>query len=322
MTQFLKNMRYLTAGVALVGVLGLVGCEWDSGGDGVSGRYNFVNFSGVYRGINGGLLVTDYSSEIPPAGGVNGSTTTNFVAGETVASGNGSSSTFNGELDHDNIVPGSLTISGAGFTFTDVDADEVLTGEDGTSGTITYSTGQWSLNYKDNIPASGASMKAKYNYIVDAASSDESDYTGSGASGTATSGASGKSIYAFTVEHYGADLRIIDNNGKEYKGKLGDVRSTSGVNQDNNGTLVVDAGDTFIGNFEAKGTSAAGKSVTIAGTLQAVVQTTSGQSGILDARQMFGTWIESNGRTGDVQGEASPITITIPNSSSNSSTNS
>ena len=44
----------------------LMGCEggWTSGGgvDDWNEAYNWVNFSGVYRGIGGGVLVTDYST--------------------------------------------------------------------------------------------------------------------------------------------------------------------------------------------------------------------------------------------------------------------
>ena len=46
---------------AAVAALGLMGCEWDStsGTDNWSSSYDWVNFSGVYRGTSGGLVVTE-----------------------------------------------------------------------------------------------------------------------------------------------------------------------------------------------------------------------------------------------------------------------
>ena len=338
--------RLAVAVVATVALgSGLLGCEWDSSGDGYNSRYNFVNFSGVYRGYNGGLLVTDYSSQltvgengVPGSGipGTPGSTSVveKTVNGERIATGNGISTKFSGNLDHDPVVLGSLSISAPSVLLTDPNGTGTLNdGGNQASGKINYSSGQWSIDYQ-GAPSDGAEMFASYKYTVNVITPPKpgttneatsgTTPTGSGENGYATSGSSGADIYSFTVEQYGNDLRIVDNNGKEYKGKLGDVRSTSGVNQDSTAVSVA-AGDTFVANFEAKGVSAAGKSVTIAGTLQGLVQSTSGRSGVFDSRQMFGTWIEKNGRTGDVKGEASPITITFASTgdttSSGNSTN-
>lgn len=310
--------RSVVCGLAVLSA-GLSGCEWDSS-SGTNSRYNFVNFSGVYRGINGGLLVTDYSSELSTPSGEGSVGSTNNVASEQIATGNGIKDQFAGSLDQNNVVAGTLTIEAQGtvFTFTDPEPfDGVLVAAEGASGNINYNSGAWSLDFNGLAPDNGKKIVASYKYYLEPESTDPDTGTGSGTRGNATSGVSGAEIYSFTIEHYGNDLRVIDNNGKTYSGKLGDVRSTSGVNQDST-TASVDAGDSFIANYDVTGKSAAGKSVTMAGTLQGVVQSVSGQSGILDSRQMFGTWIEANGVNGDIQGEASPITINI---SSNTSTN-
>ena len=291
---------------------GLVGCEWESTSDSYNSRYNFVNFSGVYRGVNGGLLVTDYSSEVATPAGEGAVASTNNITGETTATCNGSDTVYAGRLDQNNVVPGTLSITGGGFTFSDVDADGNLESTGGAFGFINYSTGQWSVDFNGVAPADGVNIRATYAYIIEAEDGGPSAGTGSGQLGNATSGASGAEIYAFTVEQYGNLVNLIDNNGRKYEGKFGDVRSTSGVNQDDAGSgLVAAAGDSFIAKFEANGVSAAGKQVNIVGNFQGVVSSVSGRSGVLDARQLFATWIEENGRTGNVTGQASPITITL-----------
>lgn len=60
--------------IALIGMcvavaaLGFMGCEWSSssGNESWSSSYDWVNFSGVYRGADNSLLVTDYTTKPPP----------------------------------------------------------------------------------------------------------------------------------------------------------------------------------------------------------------------------------------------------------------
>ena len=95
---------------------GLVGCEWESTSDSYNSRYNFVNFSGVYRGVNGGLLVTDYSSEVATPEGEGAVSSTNNITGETVATANGVDTVYAGRLNQNNVVPGTLSITAAGVS--------------------------------------------------------------------------------------------------------------------------------------------------------------------------------------------------------------
>jgi hypothetical protein len=91
--------------LAAVAILGTVGCEdWTSGGgvDDWNSRYNWVNFSGVYKGLGGGVLVTDYSATPGTPG------TTNSVSDEVVAVAVTGQSTYSGMLNHESIVKGSL----------------------------------------------------------------------------------------------------------------------------------------------------------------------------------------------------------------------
>ncbi len=300
--------------------LGLAGCDWETSSDSYNSRYNFLNFSGVYRGVNGGLLVTDYSSELSSPSGEGSIGTTNNVASEQIATGNGVKDDFAGSLDQNNIIPGSLSIEVQGnvWTFTDPAPFEgVLVAAEGASGNINYDTGAWSLNFNGTAPDNGVKIVASYKYFLEPESTDDDAAlgTGSGVRGNATSGVSGAEIYAFNVEHYGNKVRITDNNGKVYDGSFGDIRSAGGVNQDGVAAGATPlAGDTYVANFSAEGVSAAGKKVRLAGNFQGLIQSADGSTAVLDDRLMLGTWIESNGRTGDINGEASPITITIPTS--------
>ena len=126
--------------------------------------------------------------------------------------------------------------------------------------------------------------------------------SGTGGSGGAGSGVSGATIYSFVVWQTGGGLQITDNNGAVYNGEMGTLSGT--MTAGTNSTPV--AGETVVAQFSASGVSAANFNVTMAGTLQGVVE----QSGAaLGSRQMFGTWIEEGGRTGDINGETSPIGI-------------
>jgi hypothetical protein len=169
----------------------------------------------------------------------------------------------------------------------------------GKTGTIDYGTGAWSINLIGEWPAGGSQIVASYQYLI----------AGNAGSGSAEPGSSGTTIYSFTVMHEGETLSITDNNGSVYTGTMGSVRSTGGADQDNTATPV--AGDTIIAQFSATGVSAAGYSVTMTGTFQGTV-TAGGDSGFsLANRAMYGTWIEDGGTTGDINGEASPIPITV-----------
>jgi len=297
MKQVRKTLPMLAGGMA---VMILAGCDWSAGGgaDSWSDRYKWVDFSGVYRGINGGVLITDYTAT-PGTPGV-----TNSVSGEHIGTGDGSATTFSGVLDHHPVVVGTISITAGAFTLTDPDGDGVLSGG-GSSGTIDYGTGAWSIDLGGVPLGSGEPIEASYQYPV-------SGSAGSGAPGPGTSGAT---IYSFVVHQAGNTLEITDNNGATYEGSLGDVSTTGGVNQDSAVTTPAE-GDQVVAQFTAEGISAAGLKVTMAGTFQGVVSKDEDDNYYLSNRKMFGTWIEDGGRTGDINGEASPIPITVTETSS------
>ena len=271
----------------------LVGCEggWTSGGgvDSWSDAYNWVNFSGVYRGIDGGILVTDYTATPGTPG------QTNAVSGEDVDTGD-DGSLYSGSLAHGSIVPGSVTIIAGGYTLTD-NGSGVLSGGGG-SGTVGYGEGTWSIDMGAHVIDSGTTIYANYTYTV----------AGSSGSSGAGSGVSGKTIYSFTVTQQGENITIVDNNGCTYEGVFGSIRATGGADQDSQTTPAT--GDSVVGSYEVSGVSAAGYEVKMVGTFQGVVAAGTSSFSLAD-RQMFGTWIEDGGCTGDINGEASPVTITV-----------
>lgn len=93
--------------------------------------------------------------------------------------------------------------------------------------------------------------------------------------------------------------------------------SVSGTMNASSNTAVI--GDSVVAQFSAEGVSAANYKVTIAGTFQGVVGGAAGAT-YLNNRKMYGTWIEEGGRTGDVNGEASPIVVTASSSSTSTTT--
>ena len=308
----LNRICVLLVAVAAAGVP--VGCEWEGSGDSGTwnSAYNWVNFSGVYRAGSGGILVTDYSiTGTPP----NSPGSTNAVSSEGIGVGNGVNTTFSGTLNHSPVQAGSVSISAGGFDLVD-DGIGGLAGS-GVSGAIDYGTGGWSIDLF-GIPLDvGVPITASYSYIV-------AGGTGGGTSSGAGSGSSGVTIFSFTVFQEGNVLSITDSSGAVYTGNMGSIRSTGGVvgstdapSADPNATdtppTALATGDQVVGQFQVTGISGAGVQVTIVGTLQGVVGVSTGtgtsRQTFLTDRRMMGTWIEAGGVTGDIDGQASPISL-------------
>jgi hypothetical protein len=305
--------RYALIGMVLAALAaGLVGCEWNTGEDATSwsSSFNWVNFSGTYRGATGGLLVTDYTTT-PSIPGV---TNTIIVANETQGSFVAGQTTLSGKLRHGNVVPGSVVITlynGAGGiirSFADNGSGVLGSGQ----GNVQYVSGSWNLELTTDFPTVAGSVRANYSYTV----------SNSGASGSgAESGATSVSIYSFNVTHSGQNLTIVDNNGATFSGKISQIRSTSGAENSDIPQVVADEtahrakatyyeselpadGDSIIANFEASGVSAAYIPVRLVGTLEGTVA-----AGVFTGRSMNGTWIEAGGKTGDINATTDPVVI-------------
>ncbi len=380
----------------------MTGCEWSSSSDHNetwNDSYNWVNFSGTYRSVAGGMLVTDYTTTPSTPGATNnysatesggwmdaGATTRSgttknkpiipgsfsVVVGEvTLAddgtgtlSGNGGSGTVSyaggtwsikvdsgsssetatasesaGYLDagalsksgtagHKSIVPRSFTITVGDVTMSD-DGDGNLTGSGVKSGSVSYDGGGWSFTLSDKYSStSPRRVSVAYSYRISVVDGKRevivrygySVSNSGGSGGSAQAGSTGKPIYSFVVSQQGQNLTITDNNGAKYTGRISGMRSASGIGPTN--SLPRD-GDTIVASFSTKGTSAAGKQVTITGTFQGTVS-----ASVFTGRTMQATWVESGGKTGDVNGTTGAVAIpasaaaTTPSTSTSTTTDS
>jgi len=276
----------------------LIGCEFETGGDGGfnTALFGWVNFSGVYRATSGSFLVSDFTAD---TGGASNITDTISVSGEIVGFADFFTSDFAGVLRNRGIVSGSVSITGPGVFLSDTGTG-ALEGASG-SGTINYATGAYTLNFPSE-PCCG-NITASYTF------------TRSTTVGGTQSGSS-LEIFSLTVFQTGNLLELVDNNGSKYTGQLGNVATTVGTSgadiNDPSQPVQPGFGDTAIAEFTAEGISASGVGVMIVGTFQGRVAFFSGENAFLDNRVLNGTWIEANGITGDINGSAAPVEIVFP----------
>lgn len=292
-----KNLWLVCAAIALGGVA--ASCDWAGGGDEntISDRYNWVNYSAVYRAAGGGALVSSYS--VTNAAAASATNRVSSAAGGTAVAGQ---SVFGGVISHVPLLAGSVQVVVGSYVLTD-NGTGALAGS-GKSGVISYTSGAWSVDLLgDTVPA-GTIVRLTYNYL------DNSDADVSTSGGT-----SGAKIVSMAVTQSGNSITITDNNGATYRGTISSIRSTGGVTQNTPGASTQPAdGDVVVGSFEASGTSAAGVTVHITGTLTGTVsivqQVAQGNAAavsqpILENRALNGTWIEDGtGLTGDINGAA------------------
>ncbi len=311
---------------ALVAVIGvaLAGCEWSGGGGSDGGgswssRYNFVNFSGNYRGAGGGgFLVSEYTGTAITSG--SSDTSVGNESGEDGGSTGANKVLFTGQTDKRPVkadtfsivigsVDGAASDNGAGQlsgTFK-IGATNLAA-----SGTIQYDTGAWRLQLAPPGISADRPIYLTYNYIIGGSS---------GGSSSGSAGSSGVSIFAFNVQQEGNKLKIVDNNGSVYEGSFGSVRTTGGTDQDSS-NATFNNGDEVIASFGASGTSKAGIGVQMTGNFQATITGVSSSSSggttttkmTLSGRRILGTWIEDGGKTGDINGAAVPISTSTSTS--------
>lgn len=313
----MKNMwvKAVTLGVAVAVPL-LTGCEWTSGGGDASsgnwnGRFNIFDFGGIYRGANGGLLVTDYTSDPGSIG------TTNTVQ-ETVGSGNGTQTVFAGILSHGSIIPGQVSFSAAAVIYRDNGAGLLIPNVAiAKTGSVSYATGQFALDFGGMAPAAAVPIVATYEFSV------------SGIPSTGTpAGSTQIKIYMFQVMHQGEHIRLTDNTGAIYDGRIITIKSSGGKNSEVPGEATFSNNEQIAATFEVSGTSAAGMQVKIAGIFMGTVRvvssggtgtstgtgtsaTTASTSTTLENRELQGTWIEAKGKTGNVHGYAT-ASVAVP----------
>ncbi|MBI2439907.1 MAG: hypothetical protein HYV35_00880 [Lentisphaerae bacterium] len=280
----MKFLKYFFILHSAFCILFLAGCEWDAGSSVTSwdDSGNWVDFSGTYKASDGNVLVRQFGVT-NALSTTNITTATNTVSSELLATGNGTNTSFNGQLTYAP-VRGSLTIfTVGGYQFTDsagTSADTVslsVTPADGSAGTLNYLTRAWALTFPAPI-ANGTQILATYLYVstVEVV--------------TPIQGNHGDAIYSFVVYQTGNKLQIGDSNGAGYEGTIGTVRTTGGQPVDLNASgAVLPSSGPVVAQFSATGV-ANGYKVTLVGVLQGTLNGTT-----LSARTMQATFIEEAG---------------------------
>lgn len=286
-----RGLRLVAVAVCMTGLL--AGCEWTgTGSDGTwDDSYSWVNFSGLYRSPAGGAIVTMFT-RTPGS-----EPSTVVVTGEQIATGVADNSIYGGRVRNIPINSGTLTIVAGGWTFAD-NGSGGLTGYGTMTGSINYNTGQWAIDLKGALLASGTPIVASYTY------------RSGGTTGSVDPGSSGTPIYSFNVMQAGNQLTIVDSNGARYEGKMVSVAVAGG---DKSGAV----GGQVSAEFEVSGVAGNGAQVSIVGSFAG--NYTPGESatasavytGTLADRVMQGTWIEP-GQTADIRGTTGPLTVSVP----------
>lgn len=111
--------------------------------------------SGTLKIVLDDTTISDETVDSSPTGATS-------VSGESLGTGDGSTTTFSGTLSNTPVVRQTLTITAGSVTATD-DGSGSLSGTGVSSGSINYDTGAWSITY-DTAPADGTSITADYDY--------------------------------------------------------------------------------------------------------------------------------------------------------------
>ncbi len=326
-------MKKLLSCMALImTMVTLTGCEWGSSGSDSSwsDSYSWVNFAGAYRPPSGKTyLVSSFGGGSSSSGTT---TTTNDITyinhSMPIGTGDGNTTDFGGGYTMNHPVrPGSVTVtseSSGGITLVLVDQGGILVDSNGAnSGSINYDTGTILASFF-GPPGDGENVVVAYQYDADGGGATEPDLPGSGGDGNVSK------IYSLILSQTGQHLTAVDNNGLEYSGVISGL-SQSGGDRDGNTRGSVTA------NFSIK--SASGMEIVgvltgfykppsdedvasedeeeestvgmIVGKAEEEEVETVPTTGSLINRQMQGTYISTSGSTGDVQGEAGGIQVTI-----------
>lgn len=117
-----------------------------------------------------------------------------MVTGELTGISSGSNSYHVGRLANGGVLSNTVSMTSAGYTFSDPDHDGFLGGDPGGNGILIAATGAWLLNFSAGIPPAGTAIEAAYSYVTPPVgiARDEVIETGDGAS-TVYTGTLGRS---------------------------------------------------------------------------------------------------------------------------------
>jgi len=242
--------------------------------DGASG---FVRTSGNVDILSGSIV---YSTGVVMLK-LNGTATTFPAGGVAVAAYQyGGTAAFNGNLAHSSVVAGSLTIFAGGYVFVDNGAG-LLSTSDGKVGTISYSTGAWSIDF-NGLSVSG-DVTASYAYTLNQPFEP---------------GNTGTPIVTLTIAQVGNKLTIYDSMGRTFNGTIGVANGSGGTSQP---TSDSDYSSQVMAQFTAYYGD-----IEIVGTLTGLYG--SDEPGVLFNRTIQAVWIEPTVQ-GDVYGTAGSLYV-------------
>jgi hypothetical protein len=304
-----KMNKLLPFGFVVLTAFIIAGCEWEGINEEESWNTNVLrlDFSGTYRGTGPkGYMVSDPAFS---GGAGDDEPTVVVVQREPAGTAPAAQTELSGNFPADKIpiVPGSVTIVMMGAISAGAFRDDGSGGLNGTfnlvgidapahigTGTIDYDTGAWTLALASPGFLEPVNIYLNWSYTIseDAIIPDVLE-----------PGNSGDPIYSFTVIQTGNLLVFYDSEGAQFEGQ---IISGAGAAADPTGMTSGEA----IATYQVTGVSQAGYDVTITGTFQGVYEAPSslGGNGRLDNRIITGTWVESAGKTGDVQGASDEST--------------
>lgn len=258
----MRGLKFVTGLAALVA---LCGCDWSGTGDEGSWNdaYSWVNFTGAYRSPSGGTIVNQNSNEASTptesgastatasqsykAGATSGTLSNPPVAGSVTITAKGSSTVTNP-------ITGQIESSTSwSIDFNDDGSGSLVPSNDtyGGTGSINYSTGNWSVTYKGVSPSS---VVASYAYAIQ----------GSAGASTKSSSAN-EMIYSFNVTQAGNKLSITDSNGVVYSGQITGANVPSNTTESGSVRMSFEASSgsakligTFSGDWSGTGTAGQG----------------------------------------------------------------
>ena len=263
--------------VMILGVWGVVGCEWQGGSGGVGSNVSAgyaASFAGTYVAPGGGYVVA-----LAAASGF-----TNVNTSQQIGTGPvGGGTHFQNTLSHTPVVPGSVSVSWTGGVAGDDSKGNLV--KSGNVGTINYQNGFIDIA---TVPSVAVNVPVIVTYA----------YVANSTPGT-TPG-----VTTLALQQQGDTITITDNNGTTYSGTISPSLTSAG------GALTTaNDGDTITSQFSVSGQNAAGVNVTMTGNLQATAKgaaatATAASTVVFINRKIFGTWIDSNGVTASVNGIA------------------
>jgi hypothetical protein len=276
----MKQLQKLSP-LILIALIGVLGCEHDTGTDttGVGGGQ--ITFAGNYAPASGHAAVV----EVPEV------TTTPVTAGvnETIGIGDGVTKSYNFTASFLPIDSGTVQVSaGTNETFSDTalsSTNGTLKGSKGGIGTVEYATGKVKVKFFKDVPV-GVAVVMSYRYVVQGATVNSPIVT--------------QPITVLTVAATNKNetkLVLTDNNGGVYIGTSSGIVAPNAASSPQHFSVSA--------TFSVSGSNAANLYVAITnGTFSALYD-----SGVLKNRQIQGTYVESDAVKGDILGKADDISV-------------